>query len=235
MGVAILLLAFFCLAGACACSRGGSFPKPLSSEDEQKTLEDFFQGTEQQKTDAKERLILHNLRLVAHIAKKYTASPKDTEEMISIGTIGLIKAIQTFKPEKKSKLASYASRCIENEILMHLRAMKKTQNEISLYEPVGTDRDGNEIVMLDIINTDTPDFAADLDFSIETQKLADAMKTVLTPRERFVICLRYGLGRYDVLTQQEIAKKLGISRSYVSRIEKKALQKLCRALEGIQG
>ena len=145
--------------------------------------------------------------------------------------MGLIKAIQTFKPEKKSKLASYASRCIENEILMHLRAVKKTQNEISLYEPVGTDRDGNEIVMLDIINTNAPDFAAALDFTIESQKLITAIEKVLTPRERFVVCLRYGLGKYDALTQQEIARKLGISRSYVSRIEKKALQKLCRALE----
>lgn len=141
--------------------------------------------------------------------------------MISIGTVGLIKAIQTFKPEKKSKLASYASRCIENEILMHLRAVKKTQNEISLYEPVGTDRDGNEIVMLDIINTDAPDFAAELDFAIESQKLMVAIEKVLTPRERFVVCLRYGLGKYDALTQQEIARKLGISRSYVSRIEKR--------------
>ena len=155
--------------------------------------------------------------------------------MISIGTVGLIKAIQTFKPEKKSKLASYASRCIENEILMHLRAVKKTQNEISLYEPVGTDRDGNEIVMLDIINTDAPDFAAELDFAIESKKLLSAIEKVLTPRERFVVCLRYGLGKYDALTQQEIARKLGISRSYVSRIEKKALQKLCRALESTQG
>ena len=109
-----MLLAFFCLMGACACSGSGSFPKPLSSQEEQKTLEIYFQGTEKEKAEAKERLILHNLRLVAHIAKKYTTSPKDTEEMISIGTVGLIKAIQTFKPEKKSKLASYASRCIEN-------------------------------------------------------------------------------------------------------------------------
>lgn len=233
--MAILLLAFFCLMGACACSGSGSFPKPLSSQEEQKTLEIYFQGTEKEKAEAKERLILHNLRLVAHIAKKYTTSPKDTEEMISIGTVGLIKAIQTFKPEKKSKLASYASRCIENEILMHLRAVKKTQNEISLYEPVGTDRDGNEIVMLDIINTDAPDFAAALDFTIESQKLITAIEKVLTPRERFVVCLRYGLGKYDALTQQKIARKLGISRSYVSRIEKKALQKLCRALEGPQG
>ena len=233
--MAILLLAFFCLMGACACSGSGSFPKPLSSQEEHKSLEIYFQGTEKEKAEAKERLILHNLRLVAHIAKKYTTSPKDTEEMISIGTVGLIKAIQTFKPEKKSKLASYASRCIENEILMHLRAVKKTQNEISLYEPVGTDRDGNEIVMLDIINTDAPDFAAELDFAIESQKLMVAIEKVLTPRERFVVCLRYGLGKYDVLTQQEIARKLGISRSYVSRIEKKALQKLCRALEHKQG
>lgn len=230
-----MLLAFLCLMGACACSGSGSFPKPLSSQEEQKTLEIYFQGTEKEKAEAKERLILHNLRLVAHIAKKYTTSPKDIEEMISIGTVGLIKAIQTFKPEKKSKLASYASRCIENEILMHLRAVKKTQNEISLYEPVGTDRDGNEIVMLDIINTDAPDFAAELDFAIESKKLLTAIEKVLTPRERFVVCLRYGLGKYDALTQQEIARKLGISRSYVSRIEKKALQKLCRALESTQG
>lgn len=198
-------------------------------------LQALQNGTEKQRQQAQDTLVLHNLRLVAHIAKKYQTPQKDMEELISIGTVGLIKAIQTYDTEKKIRLASYAARCIENEILMHLRANKKTQNEISLYEPIGTDRDGNEIVMLDIINIEVPDFATALDMRIETQKMKEAICQTLSKREQFVICLRYGLGNQDPLTQQEIAKKLGISRSYVSRIEKKALQKLQNALSAFQG
>ena len=160
-------------------------------------------------------MILHNLRLVAHIAKKYHAIQKDTEELISIGTIGLIKAIQSYDRKKSIRLATYASRCIENEILMSLRFSKKFQNDISIYEPIGTDRDGNEIVMLDVINSDTPDFADQIDFSIQSKKMLQAIFSSLTERERIVIILRYGLWNRDVLTQQEIASKLGISRSYV--------------------
>lgn len=216
-------------------SSSGTFPQPLSKEEEMRVLQMLQNGTVEQKQQAQDSLVLHNLRLVAHIAKKYQTPQKDMEELISIGTVGLIKAIQTYDTEKKIRLASYAARCIENEILMHLRANKKTQNEISLYEPIGTDRDGNEIVMLDIINIEVPDFATALDTRIETRKMKEAILQTLSNRERYVICLRYGLGNQDPLTQQEIAKKLGISRSYVSRIEKKALQKLQNALSAFQG
>ncbi len=207
----------------------GSFPKPLSKEEEQTYLQCLQSENEKEKKQATDTLVIHNLRLVAHIAKKYSTA-KENEELISIGTVGLIKAIQTYNPAKKIRLASYAARCIENEILMHLRAGKKTQNEMSLYEPIGTDRDGNEIVILDIINADIPDFADSLDFSIQSHKMHSAIQHILNKREQTVICLHYGLGKYPPLTQQEIATQLGISRSYVSRIEKKALQKLHNAL-----
>lgn len=230
-----MLLTVLSVVLFCGFSHQHSFPKPLPQEEEQHWLQILQTGSPQEQKEAKDQLILHNLRLVAHIVKKYTTAQKDAEELISIGTVGLIKAIRTYDTEKKIRLASYASRCIENEILMHLRALKKTQNEISLYDPVGTDRDGNEIVMLDIINMDPPDFAGEIDLAIQSEKMRKAIQTVLTPRERFVIALRYGLGTYDTYTQQEIAAKLGISRSYVSRIEKKALQKLCRALSDHQG
>lgn len=228
---------FFCL---CSCiffgfSSAGSFPKPLSKEEETKWLMQYKNGTEEEKKEAKDKLVLHNLRLVAHIVKKYSSTQKDTEEMISIGTVGLMKAILTYDFEKNIRLASYASRCIENELLMSLRAGKKTQHDVSLYDPIGTDRDGNEIVILDIINSDTPDFADALDLSIQTKRMLEAVNTVLTPRERKVICLRYGLFQQDVKTQQEIAEMMDISRSYVSRIEKKALKKLNAALQESQG
>ena len=228
---------FFCL---CSCiffgfSSAGSFPKPLSKEEETKWLMQYKNGTEEEKKEAKDKLVLHNLRLVAHIVKKYSSTQKDTEEMISIGTVGLMKAILTYDFEKNIRLASYASRCIENELLMSLRAGKKTQHDVSLYDPIGTDRDGNEIVILDIINSDTPDFADALDLSIQTQRMLEAVNTVLTPRERKVICLRYGLFQQDVKTQQEIAEMMDISRSYVSRIEKKALKKLNATLQESQG
>lgn len=214
-----------------AFSSSGSFPKPLSREEEQRCLRQFLTGTEEEREAAKHDLVLHNLRLVAHIAKKYASPQRDQEELISIGIVGLIKAILSYNAEKSIRLATYASRCIENEILMSLRYTKKFQNDISLHEPIGTDRDGNELVMLDVINIDLPDFADQLDFTIQSQKMLRAVREQLTPREQMVICLRYGLGNNDVLTQQEIAKKLGISRSYVSRIEKKALKKLNAALE----
>lgn len=230
-----MLLGMVCMVCFLGFSCSGTFPQPLSKEEEAEILQTLQNGTKQQKQQAQDTLVLHNLRLVAHIAKKYQTPQKDMEELISIGTVGLIKAIQTYDTEKKIRLASYAARCIENEILMNLRASKKTQNEISLYEPIGTDRDGNEIVMLDIINKEVPDFATALDTRIETKKMKEAITQTLSKRERFVICLRYGLGNQDPLTQQEIAKKLGISRSYVSRIEKKALQKLQNALSAFQG
>lgn len=214
-----------------AASASGAFPKPLSREEEQRCLALLQNGTEPEKEAAKQNLILHNLRLVAHIAKKYHLTQKEPEELISIGTVGLIKAILSYDPQKSIRLATYASRCIENEILMHLRFSRKSANDISLYEPIGTDRDGNEIVMLDIINSDTPDFADRLDLSLRSEKMLAAVRAVLTKRERIVICLRYGLGGRERRTQQEIAKILGISRSYVSRIEKKALKKLNAAMQ----
>lgn len=214
-----------------AFSAGGSFPKPFTKEEEQTQLLLFQNGTAAEQEAAKHALILHNLRLVAHISKKYCTPQRDPEELLSIGTVGLIKAILSYDPAKSIRLATYASRCIENEILMSLRASKKYQGDISLQEPIGTDRDGNEIVMLDVINSDTPDFADRLDFRLQSQKMLTAVRERLTPRERTVILLRYGLCNRDALTQQEIAAQLGISRSYVSRIEKKALKKLNAALQ----
>ena len=207
-------------------SSSGSFPKPLTKEEEYYYLMLYRNGTEEEKANAKHQLILYNLRLVAHIAKKYNNIQRDQEELISIGIIGLIKAILSYNNEKNIRLATYASRCIENEILMFLRLAKKYKNDVSLYDPIGTDRDGNEIVMLDVINSNTPDFADQLDFSIQSKKIMEAIQHELTKQERIVIILRYGLWNQDILTQQEIASKLGISRSYVSRIEKKALKKL---------
>ena len=216
----------------CAFSSSGSFPKPFSKEEEEKYLLLLQNEKEEEREYAKQQLILHNLRLVAHIAKKYHNLYRDQEELISIGIIGLIKAILSYDNEKSIRLATYASRCIENEILMSLRTAKKYQNDISLHEPIGTDRDGNEIVMLDVVYADTPDFADQLEFQIQSEKMLRAVRDSLTDKERIVIVLRYGLWNKEPQTQQEIASVLGISRSYVSRIEKKALKKLNTALNG---
>lgn len=189
-------------------------PAPLEPQKEAFVLEKF--GTSQE-DEAKSLLIEHNLRLVVYIAKKFDNTGVGVEDLISIGTIGLIKAINTFDPIKNIKLATYASRCIENEILMSLRFSKKFQNDISLHEPIGTDRDGNEIVMLDVINSNTPDFAEQLHLSIESEKMLHAVKEKLNEREQTVVILRYGLWGQEEQTQQEIAQQLGISRSYVSR------------------
>ncbi|WP_458407272.1 RNA polymerase sporulation sigma factor SigK [Anaerotignum sp.] len=224
------MLLILCFPILCGFSSAGSFPKPFTKEEECKYLVQLKKGNAEEKISAKHELILHNLRLVAHIAKKYNSIQRDQEELISIGIIGLIKAILSYDNEKSIRLATYASRCIENEILMSLRFAKKYQNDISLHEPIGIDRDGNEIVILDVINSDTPDFADQLDHSIKSQKMLHAVKEKLSGRERIVIVLRYGLWNHDIFTQQEIASKLGISRSYVSRIEKKALKKLNAAL-----
>ncbi len=207
-------------------SYSSSFPKPLSSEEEKNYLLQYENGNEEEKQEARNILIEHNLRLVAHIAKKYSGFQKDSEDLISAGTIGLIKAVSSYDSSKCIRLATYASRCIENEILMLLRASKKYSHDASLQDPIGTDRDGNEIVIMDVMSADNDNIAEQVDLKIQTKKLYEKLRTVLKERERLVIELRYGLNGEKEVTQQEIAKMLGISRSYVSRIEKKALKKL---------
>lgn len=197
-----------------------SFPKPLSKEKEKEYLEKSAQGDEA----AKEILVKHNLRLVAHIAKKYV-NYGDNDELISIGSIGLIKAIESFKPDKGTTLATYASRCIENEILMTMRTTKKHRSNVSLNEPIGVDKDGNELVIMDMLS-DEHSVIEDVENSIMMEKLLKITKAVLDEREYQIIRLRYGLGGIGALTQREVAKKFDISRSYVSRIEKKALEKI---------
>ncbi|NLK38165.1 MAG: RNA polymerase sporulation sigma factor SigK [Epulopiscium sp.] len=218
-----LLSSFFILSFV---SYSSSFPKPLSQEDEKKYLELYATGTEEEKQEARNILIEHNLRLVAHIAKKYAGFQKDSEDLISAGTIGLIKAVSSYDASKCIRLATYASRCIENEILMLLRSSKKYSQDVSLNDPIGTDRDGNEIVIMDVISAENDTIAEQVDLKIQTKKLYEKLRTVLKERERLVIEMRYGLNGEKEVTQQEIAKILGISRSYVSRIEKKALKKL---------
>lgn len=193
-----------------------AFPQPLSEEEEQKYLELWQQGDHK----ARNILIEHNLRLVAHITKKFENTGEDTEDLISIGTVGLIKAINTYNKDKGTKLATYAARCIENEILMHLRNLKKTRGEVSLYDPIGVDREGNEIALIDILGSEQ-DVAEMVESSYEQQRVRQKVST-LTPRERKVLEMRYGLWHGLRRTQRDIARKMGISRSYVSRIEKPA-------------
>lgn len=207
-----------------------TFKQPLTAKEEAEYLEMMETGTEAEQAWAKETLIEHNLRLVAHIAKKYQNVDEETEDMISIGTIGLIKAIDSFD-SGKGKLSTYASRCIDNELLMFLRARKKTSREVSLYEPIGTDREGNEISLLDIIEQEQVDVVDRLEAENKLSRLSGLIHDRLNEREREIIILRYGLTSEYEVTQREIGRKLGISRSYVSRIEKKALEKLREAYE----
>lgn len=202
-----------------------TFPKPLSADEEQRYLLRFQRGDPK----AKNILIEHNLRLVAHVAKKYQSCDEDPDDLISIGTIGLIKAISTFDLSRASKLSTYAARCIDNELLMMLRARKKRSREVSLYDPIGTDREGNEISLLDVIESPPIDVVEDCFKHDNLSHLLKHIKNTLSPKEYHVICCRYGLGDQEPLTQREIARDLSISRSYVSRIEKNALRKL-RAL-----
>lgn len=201
-----------------------SFPKPLSKEKEQEYLILSAKGDK----EAKEILVKHNLRLVAHIAKKY-ANYGDNDELISIGSIGLIKAIESFKSDKGTSLATYASRCIENEILMTMRTSKKHRSNVSLNEPIGVDKDGNELVIMDMLESDQ-NVIEDVENSIMMEKLSAITKSVLDEREYQIIKLRYGLENMGALTQREVAKKFNISRSYVSRIEKKALEKIKKSV-----
>lgn len=199
-----------------------SFPKPLSAKEEEHYISLYESGDEK----AKDVLIERNLRLVAHIAKKYTGTGYPTDDLISIGTIGLIKAVSTYNSKKAVRLATYAARCIENEILMGIRSSKKNKAEVSLSVPIGTDKDGNEISFNDILGTDPDAVLDDISLKIQVAKLLKAIDTVLTPREKKVVVYRYGVSGYEAKTQREVAAILGISRSYVSRIEKKALLKL---------
>ena len=199
-----------------------TFLKPLTSEEESYYLQEYKQGN----LEAKKILIERNLRLVAHIVKKYQGAPEEMDDLISIGTIGLIKAIHTFDAQKASRLSTYAARCIDNELLMLLRSKKKTNREVSLYDPIGTDKEGNEISLLDIIETEPVDVVKNYSLKQDIAHLYQLLPKVLTTREREIIKLRYGLYGEQELTQREIAKRLNISRSYVSRIEKNALLKL---------
>ena len=204
-----------------------SFPKPLSREEEQRYLELYQTGD----MDAKNILIERNLRLVAHVVKKYMSTGRDMDELIAIGIVGLVKAVNTYNVDKGSRLGTYAARCIDNELLMLLRTERKLNREISLYEPIGMDKEGNEISFIDVVE-DTSDGMLDqmlLDERI--QKMYVAIGEVLTKREKEIIYKRYGLFGYKEVTQKEIGKKLGISRSYVSRIEKRALAKLRKYIE----
>ncbi len=204
----------------------GSFPRPLSAEQEHDALVRFREHGDM---NARAQLIEHNLRLVAHIVKKYYNNAKDQDDLISIGTIGLIKAVNTFDHTKGARLATYASRCIENEILMYFRAGKKTAQDVSLSEPIDTDKDGHPLSLLDVI-ADEDTLAEDLELKVNSEKLYRYLYEVLDEREREVIEWRYGL-KGDGMPQREVAKMLGISRSYVSRIEKKALEKLHERFE----
>lgn len=199
-----------------------TFPKPLTAEDEKYYLLRLQEGDRK----ARQILIEYNLRLVAHIVKKYQSPEDDMEELISIGTIGLIKAVDTFNHEKASKLATYAARCVENEILMYMRVKKKLSRETSYYEPIGTDKEGNEIQLLDIMESKEPAALEQIGLKDDTKKIYDLLGEVLTERERQVLIMRYGLYHGREYTQREIAQKLGISRSYISRIEKNALCRL---------
>lgn len=201
--------------------RNNAFPQPLSQQDEKKYIERMKEGDE----EARHLLIEHNLRLVAHIVKKFENTREDTEDLISIGTIGLIKAIESYSLGKGTKLATYAARCIENEILMHLRALKKVRKDISLHDPIGQDKEGNEISLMDVLQAETEDLVDQIQLKMEKQKIYQFIH-VLNTREKEVIVGRFGLDMKKEKTQREIANDLGISRSYVSRIEKRALMKL---------
>ncbi len=199
-----------------------SFPQPLTAAEESYYMQKYTEGD----LEAKHVLIERNLRLVAHIVKKYQTLEEDNEDLLSVGTIGLIKAVVTFNPDKSVRLGTYAARCIENEILMHFRAKKKSSREISLYEPIGTDREGNEIQLFDIIETDEDDAHRKAELKDDIRMLYQKVESELSSRERLVLKMRYGLYNEEEYTQREIAKQLGISRSYVSRIEKSAIEKL---------
>ena len=204
----------------------GSFPRPLTAKEEREYLERFQNGD----MEARSKLIEHNLRLVAHIIKKYYCSQSDQDDLVSIGTIGLIKAVNTFDSSKGIRLSSYAARCIENEVLMFFRNGKKSAQDVSMNEPIDTDKEGNTLTLMDVMSTED-NIVDNLDIKIKSEQLKKYLVEVLTPRERIIIELRYGLNGSRPLTQREVAQRLKISRSYVSRIEKKALLTLRKRFE----
>ena len=204
-----------------------TFLSPLNKEQEKICLDKLSQNDK----EARDELILHNMRLVAHVTKKYAAGEEDTQELISIGTIGLIKAVSSFKPDYGNRFATFAIRCIENEILMYFRNKRKSRGDVSIFEPIGTDKEGNQIHLVDVIENDQNDVLEDISRANELKKLKNGMKQMLSKREYYILVKRFGLDGNDELTQRQIAKELGISRSYVSRIEKAALKKLKKMLE----
>jgi len=222
-----MILGFFGGFFAFAYITGGvTFPDALDQDNERALVERLENGTQEERTEARNALIVHNLRLVAFIVKKYGNHIKDMDDLLSVGTIGLIKAISTYSSKKGAKLGTYAVRCINNEILMYLRASKKYANDTYLQEPVGIDKDGNEVTVEDKLGDDRQSVDEQVNLKHEIKTLYEKMRCVLRDREKTVIELRYGLVDGNEITQREIAKILGISRSYVSRIEKKALKKL---------
>ncbi len=202
-----------------------TFQKPLTQGEEAECIRLLREGTAEQAKQAKDILIERNMRLVAHVAKKYQNADEDMDDLISIGCIGLIKAVDTFD-DRKGRLATYACRCIDNELLMLLRGKRKTSREVSLFEPIGQDKEGNEIHLMDVMEQQQPDILENMELSANIRKLFLLMEEALTPREREILTMRYGLNGRREATQNEIGAEMGISRSYVSRIEKKALQKL---------
>lgn len=204
-----------------------AFPKPLSAKEEHRCFVEMAEGNR----SARDKLIEHNLRLVAHIIKKYYSTAQDQEDLISIGTVGLIKAVATFDYKKGCRFATYGSRCVENEILMHFRSLKKTSGEVHFDEPIETDRNGNQLALIDIIADDVS-VADQIELLIKSEQLYKFIDKYLSPRETKIIIMRYGLAGNAPLTQREVAKELGISRSYVSRIEKKALLTLRDKYDG---
>lgn len=205
-----------------------TFLSPLTPEQENDCLKKMKKGD----LEAKNELCLRNMRLVAHVAKKYQNSEEDMEDLISIGTIGLIKAISTYKEDYGSRLATYAARCIDNELLMYFRSKKKTSREVSLYEPIGTDKEGNQINLLDVVESDEPDVVENMEKERQIETILKLVPAVLNERELFIIVNRYGILGCKPMTQREISANIGISRSYVSRIEKRALEKLRKNFAG---
>lgn len=211
--------------------QNGNFPKPLSEKEEMELLERYEKNGD---NDAKNKLIEHNLRLVAHIVKKYAKNQDDADDLLSIGTIGLIKGINTFTTDKKTRLSTYVAKCIHNEILMVLRAKKHLPQEVSLSDTIGCDKEGNEVTLMDIIPSEDEEISESYEKKLKVKKLYQSIKSSLDDRERLIIEMRYGLNDGKCIPQRKIAKLLDISRSYVSRIEKKAVEKLKNSIENIK-